>query len=305
MWYYSANEYYKEKFGHKMYKLSLSGGFTCPNRDGTKGIGGCIFCSEGGSGDFSESLYDQAYKNAISNAKKRVSDKTGDDCGYIAYFQSFTSTYMPIEQLREKIDMPLNDDGISAISVGTRADCLGEDVIEVLKKANEIKPVYVEIGLQTIHDSTAKLINRCFDLQEYVDAVKRLREAGINVITHVIIGLPYETKEMMLETVKFVGKHTDGIKLQLLHVLKNTALEKLYLRGEFQVPDMDEYIDILCSCVELLPKNVVIHRLTGDAPKKLLVAPLWSADKKNVINSVRKTFVQRDIQQGRFSEQRS
>ena len=302
MWYYSANEYYKEKFGHKMYKLSLSGGFTCPNRDGTKGIGGCIFCSEGGSGDFSESLYDQDYKNAISNAKKRVSDKTGDDCGYIAYFQSFTSTYMPIEQLRENIDMPLNDDGISAISVGTRADCLGEDVMEVLKKANEIKPVYVEIGLQTIHDSTAKLINRCFDLQEYVDAVKRLHEAGINVITHVIIGLPYETKEMMLETVNFVGKHTDGIKIQLLHVLKNTALEKLYLRGEFQVPDMDEYIDILCGCIELLPKNVVIHRLTGDAPKKLLVAPLWSADKKYVINSVRKTFVQRDIQQGRFSE---
>lgn len=302
MWYYSANEYYKEKFGHKMYKLSLSGGFTCPNRDGTKGIGGCIFCSEGGSGDFSESLYDQDYKNAISNAKKRVSDKTGDDCGYIAYFQSFTSTYMPIEQLRENIDMPLNDDGISAISVGTRADCLGEDVMEVLKKANEIKPVYVEIGLQTIHDSTAKLINRCFDLQEYVDAVKRLHEAGINVITHVIIGLPYETKEMMLETVNFVGKHTDGIKLQLLHVLKNTALEKLYLRGEFQVPDMDEYIDILCGCIELLPKNVVIHRLTGDAPKKLLVAPPWSADKKYVINSVRKTFVQRDIQQGRFSE---
>ena len=302
MWYYSANEYYKKIYGHKMYKLSLSGGYTCPNRDGTKGCGGCIFCSEGGSGDFSESLYDQDYKTAITNAKKRVSDKIGEDCGYIAYFQSFTSTYMPIEQLREKINVPLEDEGIAAISLGTRADCLGDDVIELLKLVNAVKPVYVEIGLQTIHKSTAKLINRCYELDEYVDAVTRLHNAGINVITHVILGLPHETKDMMIETVKFVGKYTDGIKLQLLHVLKNTALENLYERGEFQVLEMDEYIEILGECVERLPENVVIHRLTGDAPKKLLVAPMWSADKKRVINSVRKEFLRRDIQQGRLSE---
>lgn len=302
MWYYSANEYYKKIYGHKMYRLSLSGGYTCPNRDGTKGCGGCIFCSEGGSGDFSESLYNQDYETAITNAKKRVSDKTGEDCGYIAYFQSFTSTYMPIEQLREKINMPLEDERIAAISLGTRADCLGEDVIELIKRANKVKPVYVEIGLQTIHDSTAKLINRCYELDEYVDAVNRLHDAGINVITHVILGLPGENRDMMIETVRFVGKYSDGIKLQLLHVLKNTALENLYERGEFQVLEMDEYIDILSECVENLPKNVVIHRLTGDAPKKLLVAPLWSADKKNVINSVRKEFLKREIKQGRLSE---
>ena len=303
MWHYSANDYYKKTFGHKMYKLSLSGGTSCPNRDGSKGVGGCIFCSEGGSGDFSESLYDQDYGTAIEKAKKRVSGKTGEECGYIAYFQSYTSTYMPACRFENMISSALNDDGIEAVSVATRADCLGEDILEILRKANEKKKVFVEIGLQTIHEKTAKLINRCYELDEYTQAVKRLHDIGINVITHVILGLPGETKEMMKETVEFVGRYSDGIKLQLLHVIKNTALETMYCNGDFQVPDMDEYIDLLCECVELLPKNVVIHRLTGDAPKKLLVAPAWSADKKKVINSVRRAFLQRDIQQGRLSEQ--
>ncbi len=301
MWYYSANDYFKERFGQKMYKLSLSGGYTCPNRDGTKGIGGCIFCSEGGSGDFSESLFNQDYSSAIDNAKNRVRNKTGVKCGYIAYFQSYTSTYMPAGVFESMLDKALQDEDILAVSIGTRADCLGEDILGILDKANKIKPIFVEIGLQTIHDSTARLINRCFELSEYEQSVRKLHELGINVITHVIIGLPNESKEMILKTIEYVGKHTDGIKLQLLHVLKNTTLEKLYDRGEFQVLDLDEYIDILCLCVEKLPKNVVIHRLTGDAPKKLLVAPLWSADKKNVINTIRKAFIQRDICQGRLA----
>ncbi len=283
--YRTLNSYFKEVFGEKVYKLALDGGMTCPNRDGTIGSGGCIFCSEGGSGDFAEKLCGDIHTQ-LERAKLRVRKKTKTD-KFIAYFQSYTNTYADVGYLRRLFFAAISEPSVVGLSIGTRPDCLPSDVLKLLKELNEIKPVFVELGLQTIHKATEILIRRGYPLEVFDEAVKSLKEIGVNTVVHVILGLPHETPQMMLETVKYVGKSgADGIKLQLLHVLKGTELEKMYLRGEFEVLTMEEYIDILCSCIEALPKEIVIHRITGDAPKRLLVAPKWSADKKRVLNCI-------------------
>lgn len=285
MKYYSLNSYLRDTFGDKVYKISLNAGFTCPNRDGTIGDRGCIFCSKGGSGDFAESP-NLTITEQIEKGKKRVENKIKSG-KYIAYFQAYTNTYAPVEILREKFYEAINHKNIVALSIATRPDCLGEDVIELLDELNKIKPVFVELGLQTIHKKSALYIRRGYELSVYDEAVKKLKEIGVNIVVHIILGLPGETKEDMLETVKYVCQSgIDGIKLQLLHIIRGTDLEKEYLEGKVRPLEFEEYLDIIKSCVEIIPENIVIHRLTGDGAKKDLIAPLWSADKKRVLNAI-------------------
>ena len=301
--YYSLNEYYKKKFGCKVYKLSINGGMTCPNRDGALGDRGCIFCSLGGSGEFATSA-DMPIKEQLELAKSRVMAKTKDNV-FIAYFQPFTNTYADVGYLRMIFFEAIEPDYILGLSVATRPDCLEDDKIELLAEINQIKPVSVELGLQTIHKSTSDYIRRGYELEVYDSAVNRLHNAGIEVVTHVIIGLPNETPQMMYDTVKYVGERTDGIKFQLLHVIKGTDLEKDYNSGKFRALTLEEYADILCNCIELLPENVVVHRITGDGDKRTLVAPLWSADKKTVLNYINKCFDIREVMQGKFLTQKT
>ena len=296
MYYYSLNEYLQKTFGEKVYKISLNGGMTCPNRDGALGSRGCIFCSEGGSGEFAACGM-LPVKEQIEQAKRRIAQKS--DCRrFIAYFQPFTNTYAPVDYLRGIFEEAIKPDEIVALSIATRPDCLGEDVLGLLCELNSIKPVWVELGLQTVHESSAEYIRRGYPLRVYDEAARRLREMGINVITHIILGLPNESREMMLQSVRYAGERSDGIKLQLLHVLKGTDLLNDYRRGSFETLSLDEYADLLCDCIEALPPNVVIHRLTGDGDKKLLVAPMWSADKKRVLNTIQKVLRDRDVTQG-------
>ncbi len=294
--YYSLNEYYKQKYGKKVYRLAISGGMTCPNRDGTIGERGCIFCSAGGSGEFASSA-GLTVGEQLAEAKRRVRSKTRDNL-YIAYFQPFTNTYAPVEKLRALYEAAIEPDDIVGLSIGTRPDCLPPEVIELLREINRKKLVTVELGLQTIHESTAAYIRRGYPLSVYDEAVKALHQAGIEVVTHVILGLPGETEEMMLETVKYVGRVTDGVKLQLLHVLEGTDLAADYLNGLFRTLTLEEYARILCRCIRILPDNVVIYRLTGDGDKKSLIAPQWSADKKRVLNYINKSLADNRIQQG-------
>lgn len=289
MKYYSLNHYLRDTFGDKVYKLSLDGGFTCPNRDGTIDTRGCIFCSKGGSGDFAESRI-LPITEQIEQGKKRVESKIKSG-KYIAYFQAFTNTYAPVEALRKKFYEAINHKDIVALSIATRPDCLGDDILALLDELNKIKPVFVELGLQTIHEKSAAYIRRGYPLSVYDDAVKKLKAIGINIVVHVILGLPNESKADMLETVDYVCKSgINGIKLQLLHILKNTDLADEYYRGNVKVLELDEYIDIVKACVAIIPKDIVIHRLTGDGAKKDLIAPLWSADKKNVLNNINKAL---------------
>jgi radical SAM protein (TIGR01212 family) len=290
----TLNQYLKEKYGCKVYKLSISAKVTCPNRDGTLGSRGCIFCSEGGSGDFAANA-NLPIRQQIAEAKEKVSKKIKGKALYIAYFQSFTNTYASIEYLRDIYMQAIEPDDIVALSIGTRPDCLGPDVIRLLSEINKIKPVWVELGLQTIHEDSAVYIRRGYTLDVYDKAVRDLRKEGIDVITHVILGLPGETDKDMVQTVKYVvDSGVQGIKLQLLHVLKNTDLEKDYLEGRFEVMTMDEYIELLKKLVKLIPDDVIIHRLTGDGPKKSLVAPLWSGDKKVVLNRINNEVITRN-----------
>ncbi|MBQ7430881.1 MAG: TIGR01212 family radical SAM protein [Butyrivibrio sp.] len=290
----TLNQYLKEKYGCKVYKLSISAKVTCPNRDGTLGSRGCIFCSEGGSGDFAANA-NLPIRQQIAEAKEKVSKKIKGKALYIAYFQSFTNTYASIEYLRDIYMQAIEPDDIVALSIGTRPDCLGPDVIRLLSEINKIKPVWVELGLQTIHEDSAVYIRRGYTLDVYDKAVRDLRKEGIDVITHVILGLPGETDKDMEQTVKYVvDSGVQGIKLQLLHVLKNTDLEKDYLEGRFEVMTMDEYIELLKKLVKLIPDDVIIHRLTGDGPKKSLVAPLWSGDKKVVLNRINNEVITRN-----------
>ena len=288
MKYTTLNSYLKKCFGCKVYKLALDGGFTCPNRDGTIGTGGCIFCSRGGSGDFAESR-DLSITEQIEKAKERVAKKITDG-KYIAYFQAFTNTYAPVERLEEIYMQAVMHKDIVALSIGTRPDCLGADVIALLEKINKIKPVFVELGLQTIHKKAAEYIRRGYDLSLYDKAVEDLHDAGINVVTHLIIGLPGESKEDILASVEYVCRYTDGIKLQLLHILEGTDLAEEYKNGKVKALSLEEYTDIIKACVEIIPQRVVIHRLTGDGAKKDLIAPLWSADKKRVLNTINKAL---------------
>ena len=293
--------YLKRLFGCKVYKLSLVGCTSCPNRDGTIGIGGCIFCSENGSGEFAEKKKNSV-ADQIEAAKKQVAKKLkgNQEVKYIAYFQSFTNTYAPIDELRKLFFAAINHPDIAILSIATRPDCLSSEVIALLKELNCIKPVWVELGLQTIHKKTAEYIRRGYDLAVYDEAVKVLHEIGISVITHMIIGLPGESEQMIYETAEHIGKTADGIKIHTLYVQKGTDLYNEYQKGLVPIFDMDRYIDILIGCIERLPENIVIHRMTGDGDKKTLVAPMWTANKRHVLNSINARFKAVQIKQGRL-----
>ena len=283
--YYSFDYMLKERFSEKVYKVALNGGMTCPNRDGTLGSRGCIFCSAGGSGDFAgdkqDSITTQIEKQAARLRMKRNASS------FIAYFQAYTNTYAPVEYLRSIFTEAISHPDIVALSIGTRPDCLGKDVLNLLEELNQQKPVWVELGLQTIHEKTASYIRRGYPLSCFDEAVQQLRNRNLDVIVHTILGLPGETKKEILETINYLN-HTDiqGIKLQLLHVLKNTDLAKDYLDGKFSAYEMNEYIDLVIDCLEHLSPKIVIHRLTGDGPKDLLIAPTWSSAKKTVLNTL-------------------
>lgn len=297
MRYNSLNNYLKNKFGCKIYKLSLSSGLSCPNRDGLLSTKGCTFCSNGGSGEFTTE-HNLGITEQIEKAKKLVSKKITDG-KYIAYFQSFTNTYGNIDYLRKIFTEAINHPDIVALSIGTRPDCLPKEVITLLSELNTIKPVWVELGLQTSNENTAKHINRGYSLDVFEKAVLDLNSINVDVIVHLIIGLPNETKNDIINSVKYVcSQNIAGIKLQLLHVLKNTPLEKEYLSDSFHILSLEEYTDILAKCITYIPKNIVIHRITGDGPKLLLVAPLWSANKKKVLNYINRRFNELDIHQG-------
>ena len=299
--YFALNAYLKETFGKKVYKLSLDGGKTCPNRDGTLGTGGCIFCSHGGSGDFAEPKKGSVWEQ-IEAAKLRVADKIKDG-SYIAYFQSYTNTYAPVETLRRLFTEAISHPDISALSIATRPDCLPDEVIALLQELNQRKPVWVELGLQTIHEETARFIRRGYPLSCFVDAVKRLKAAGLTVVVHVILGLPGESRTMMLQTVRFLAELTppiDGIKLQLLHILRDTELAVLYEREPFPTLSLEEYLELILRCIRLLPPRIVIHRLSGDGPKKLLIAPLWSGNKRLFLNALSRAFRQTGAYQGEW-----
>lgn len=285
----TLNEYVKTKYGMKLYKVSINAGFSCPNRDGIIGTGGCIFCSGDGSGDFASDP-NLSITEQIDAGKKLVSDKLPkQDYGLIAYFQAFTNTYAPVERLREVYMEAVHHPEVKIISIATRPDCLGDDVLDLICEINAIKPVWIELGLQTIHEKSADHIRRGYSLEVYDEAVRNLKMRGIETIVHVILGIPYETKEQMLETVRYVGNSgVQGIKLQLLHVIEGTDLADEYASGKFECLSMDEYIDIVKDAVDVLPDDTVIHRMTGDGAKKHLIAPLWSADKKKVLNRLRK-----------------
>ncbi len=283
--YISLNEYLKNQFGNKVYKLALSAATTCPNRDGTVGKGGCIFCGEEGSGSFAAPVT-MSVTEQIETAKTRIKSKTNAN-KFIAYFQSFTGTYAPIDYLERIFFEAISHPEVVILSIATRPDCLPPEVLDLLARLNRIKPVWVELGLQTIHSETAKYIRRGYPLSCYDTAVRNLNKIGVNVITHMIIGLPYESEKMMVETAEYIGKSgAGGIKLQLLHVLKGTDLEKDYLAGKFRCLTLEEYAAILKKCLSVLPDGMVVHRITGDGDKKKLVAPLWSGDKKKVLNYI-------------------
>ena len=281
--YNKLSDHLQRQFGCKVYKLALRGGMTCPNRDGKLGTGGCIFCSQDGSGAFAETA--DTVSAQIEQAKARVSRKIKGG-KYIAYFQDFTNTYAPLSYLEPLFHAAIDHPDVAALSIATRPDCLPENVLELLARLNRRKPVWVELGLQTIHEKTARYIRRCYPLSVYDKAVEALKARGITVITHVILGLPAETEEMMLQTVRYVGQKTDGIKLQLLHVLQKTDLASDFAQGKFQTLELKEYCSLVGKCLQVLPPHVVIHRLTGDGAKKDLIAPLWSGDKKRVLNTM-------------------
>ncbi len=285
----TANRYFREVFGHKMYKASISLDVTCPNRDGNKGTGGCIFCSEGGSGEFSAS--GSSVMEQIQKAVSQVRAKAGDNAGYIAYFQSFTNTYCLPGYLEKVLSEASSIEGIEALSIATRPDCLGPAIMEVLSRQAKKMPLFVELGLQTASDETAEFINRCYKTSEYVEAVKALKEIGANVITHIIFGLPGETRGMMMDTVKLaVDSGSDGYKFTCLYVLGNTPLEKLYRDNKVEILGMEEYFDIVEEALGLLPENAVVHRFTGDGPKKILIAPEWTKNKRQVVNYINRRF---------------
>ena len=292
MEYYSLNQYLRDTFGQKVYKIAIDGGFTCPNRDGTLDTRGCIFCSGAGSGEFAQD-HRETIASQIAKGKERVAGKIQNG-KYIAYFQAFTNTYAPVSRLRKMYEEAMAQEDIVALSIATRPDCLSPEVMELLEKCNQRMPVWVELGLQTIHERTAQYIRRGYSLSVFDDAVRRLRQAGLSVIVHVILGLPGESREDMLQTVDYVGKSgVDGIKLQLLHVIQGTDLEQEYRQGRLRVMELEEYVQLVADCIAVLPNDMVIHRMTGDGDKKTLVAPLWSADKKRVLNRLNQVIRER------------
>lgn len=296
MRYYSLNQYLQNTFGCKVYKLSLSSGLSCPNRDGTLSYKGCIFCN--GSGDFSIPLYDS---EGIDYAKSLVQNKCKTNC-YIAYFQDHTNTYCDIQYLRKMISSVINRDDICAISLATRPDCITPEILELLKVYNQIKPVWIELGLQSIHQSTAEYINRQYDLVVYDKTVMELKKIGVHIVTHLIIGLPNETPNMIYDSVKYVAKAgTDGVKFHMLYIDRESRLFNEYKNGIISVMSLPEYAEVLSNCIRFLPKNIVVHRITGDGSKLNLIAPLWSSDKKHVLNYLQNYFDENDVIQGDFA----
>lgn len=288
-YYTSLNRYLQQQFGCKVYKIALSGGFTCPNRDGTIDTRGCIFCSKGGSGDFAGDPR-LSVTQQLQQGKAAIQSKIKNG-KYIAYFQSFTGTYAPVERLRALYAEAMADPQVVALSVATRPDCLPPQVLDLLAECNRKKPVFVELGLQTVHEDSAAYIRRGYPLSAFDKAMTDLTEIGVNKVVHIILGLPGESKAQMAETVRYaVASGADGLKLQLLHILNGTDLADAYAAGECPALTLPEYLDILDACLEQVPKQVVIHRLTGDGPKKDLIAPLWSANKKAVLNAVHTRF---------------
>lgn len=293
--YYSLSTYLKQQFGNKTIKLSIDGGFTCPNRDGSKGTGGCIFCSSNGSGEFASNIEEQI---------QLLSDKW-PNAGYLAYFQNHTNTYAPVEELREKYYKVLGNPKIKGLVIGTRPDCLGDDVLDLLEEINESHFLWVELGLQSIHEKTAKFINRCYDLSVFDDAMEKLRARGIKVVVHLILGLPGETKEEMLQSVDYVA-HKDifGIKLHLLNVVKGSPLAEEY-SDYLPFESIEEYTKLVVKALEIIPPNVTIHRLTGDAPRKILISPPWSYKKRTILNGINEELRKSKTYQGRLYEKNS
>lgn len=296
--YHSLNYFLRNKFNEKVFKISLDGGFSCPNRDGTISSGGCLFCSESGSGDYAGSRTLSIGKQFCD--VKEMMNKKWKEGKYIAYFQAFTNTYAPVEELREKYNEAIKQEGVVALAIATRPDCLGDDVLDLLEEINKDIYVWVELGLQTVSDETARKINRGYKLEVYEEAIRKLKERNIDFVTHCIFGLPGETKEDMLKTVDYVA-HTGskGIKFHLLHLMKNTPMVKLYERGELKFMSQDDYIDLICKAVSIIPEDMIVHRLTGDSPRDLLIGPMWSLKKWEILNAIDKALVDNGIYQGK------
>ena len=296
--YHSLNYHLRKTYGEKLYKISLDGGMTCPNRDGTLGTRGCIFCSKGGSGDFAASKT-LSITEQIETGKQQAARKyTGNS--YIAYFQAYTNTYAPAAYLRQIFTEAIQNPNIRILSIATRPDCLSPDVISLLKELAALKPIWVELGLQTIHEDTARFIRRGYDPPVFERAIHDLRNAGITVIVHTILGLPGESRKQMLQTVNYLNtQDIQGIKFQLLHILKDTDLADYYERHPFPLPDMETYFSILAEQLTHLRPDIVVHRLTGDGPKQLLIAPLWTGNKRQVLNQMQAYFKRHDIWQGK------
>ena len=292
------SDYLKDNFGEKLYRISLDGGMTCPNRDGTCGTKGCIFCSENGSGEFTPDKL-MSLEEQIIAGKKLVAQKTKSE-KYIAYFQAFSNTYAPVEYLRNLYYGVVNRDDIAVLSIATRPDCINDDVIKLLDELNKIKPVWIELGLQTSNEKTADFIRRGYKNSVYEKAVTSLKSVGCKVITHIILGLPDETKDDMLKTAEYAGRFSDGVKFHMLYITKDSDLAQYYKENNFHLLSREEYIDILCGCLRVIPKNVVIHRLTGDGEKSKLLAPLWTLNKKKVLREINNAFIDRNIEQGEF-----
>ncbi len=293
----------KRRYGQKVYKIALSSGCTCPNRDGTLGYGGCTFCSEGGSGEFAQTISTPGAVGAeIEKAKRQVLAKLPGDIPleqqkFIAYFQSYTNTYGDTQMLRNLYLEVLKRDDIAALSIGTRPDCMDDEKLQLLQELNAVKPVWVELGLQTIHNDTAKRIHRMYSTEVFRDCYQRLKDAELTVVVHVILGLPGESEEDMLETVRYLGElrpTLDGIKIQMLNILKGSLLARTYEQQPFPLLSMEEYCSLVVKCLKLLPKDTVIHRMTGDGPRSLLIAPLWVTDKKRVLNTLRRKIEEAD-----------
>ncbi|HSH24761.1 MAG TPA: TIGR01212 family radical SAM protein [Massilibacterium sp.] len=297
--YYSLNYYFKETFGEKIFKIPLDGGFDCPNRDGKVAFGGCTFCSERGSGDFAGNRTDHLVTQ-FNEIKEKMHQKWKSG-KYIGYFQAYSNTYAPVEELRAKFEIILQQKDVCGLSIATRPDCLPDDVVEYLAELNERTYLWVELGLQTVHDQTGELINRAHDYECYVDAVNRLRKHNIRICSHIINGLPLETYEMMMETAFEVAKlDVQGIKIHLLHLLKHTPMVKQYENGLVQLMEFDEYVNLVCDQLEVLPPNMVIHRLTGDGPSHLMIGPMWSLNKWEVLNAIDAELKRRDSYQGKY-----
>jgi uncharacterized protein len=282
-----------------VFKVALDGGFDCPNRDGTVAHGGCTFCSAAGSGDFAGDRVDPLEKQF--NESKEKMHRKWKDGKYMAYFQAFTNTHAPVEVLRDKYETVLKQEDVVGLSIATRPDCLPDDVVEYLAELNERTYLWVELGLQTVHEKTAKIINRAHDFQCYVDGVKKLRRHGIRVCSHIINGLPQENAEMMMETAREVAKlDVQGIKIHLLHLLKGTPMVKQYEKGLLEFLDFDQYVKLVCDQLEIIPPEMIIHRITGDGPIELMIGPMWSVNKWNVLNAIDHELISRNSWQGKY-----